>query len=122
LRSGGIAPTFSTSALSGVEWEAYAPAALPPKGIRRLGGSQSWSGCCGEDKNLAMPGTECEPSSPWSVVIPTELSQLLNESTNSIKSELCDSYTTFTDKDMLKFESTHVRDKIIAGPTQLSKM
>jgi hypothetical protein len=98
------------------------PCCFTPKGNRRLGEPQSWSRCCEEGKNLAMPGIECEQSSPWSVVILPELSQLLNESTNSINSELCDSYKTFTNKDMLKFESTHVTDKIIADPTQLSKM
>jgi hypothetical protein len=46
--------------------------------------------------------------------IQPELFQLLNKSTNSINYELCDSYTTFANKDMLKFESSHVTDKIIA--------
>jgi hypothetical protein len=31
---------------------------------RRLGGPQSWSRRCGEEKNLAMPGIEPETSSP----------------------------------------------------------
>jgi hypothetical protein len=31
---------------------------------KRLGGPQSQSGCCGEEKNLALPGIESWPFSP----------------------------------------------------------
>jgi hypothetical protein len=48
----------------------HAPAALPPRGgspqypvDRGLGGPQSHSVCCGEEKNLTLPGIEPEPSS-----------------------------------------------------------
>jgi hypothetical protein len=45
----------------------------------RLGGLQSESGCCGIEKNLLpLPGIEPQPSSPESIIIPTELNQLLN--------------------------------------------
>jgi hypothetical protein len=37
---------------------------------RRLGGPQRWSGCCGEEKNLVMPGIEPGQSIPLSVAIP----------------------------------------------------
>jgi hypothetical protein len=59
----------------------HARAALPPGESpwypldRRLGGPQSWSGHCGEEKNLALPGIKPGPSSPFT--IPTELPRLL---------------------------------------------
>jgi hypothetical protein len=31
---------------------------------RRLGGPQNWSGRCGEEKNLALPGIETGPFIP----------------------------------------------------------
>jgi hypothetical protein len=57
--SGGIAPPFFTSALGGGEWSASRPTALSPgKELpvpigERLGGPQSRSGRCGEEKNLS---------------------------------------------------------------------
>jgi hypothetical protein len=34
---------------------------------RRLGGPQRWPGCCGEDKNLALPGIDPGPSGPQAI-------------------------------------------------------
>jgi hypothetical protein len=61
--SGGIAPSFLTSALDGGEWSLSRPGRFTPDQDRRLGGPQSRSGSCGE-----------EP-----VAIPTKLSRLLEE-------------------------------------------
>jgi hypothetical protein len=67
-----------------VSGQLHAPAALSPGGKNprylldiRLGGPQSLSGRCGEEKNLALPGIEAGPSSQSPVAIPTELSLLL---------------------------------------------
>jgi hypothetical protein len=57
----------------GVSGQLHAPAALD----RRLAGSQSWSGRCGEEKNFALPGIELGPACLWPVSILTELSRLL---------------------------------------------
>jgi hypothetical protein len=67
--SGGIAPTFLTSALDGGEWSASRPCRFSSgKGPRYqlergLGGAQNRSECCGEE-NLAVPGIEPGPYSP----------------------------------------------------------
>jgi hypothetical protein len=53
-----------------VNGQRHAPATLPPRKCpwytsdRRLGGPQSRSGRCGEEKNLALLGIESGPSSP----------------------------------------------------------
>jgi hypothetical protein len=61
--SGGTAPPFSTSALYGGEWSTSHPCCFAPRqkchwhpSERRLGGPQSQSGCCGEEKNVALLG------------------------------------------------------------------
>jgi hypothetical protein len=64
----------------GASAQLHTPSALPPAkdhslpSDRRLGGSESHSGRCGEEKNLALPEIEAETSSP---VIPNELFWLL---------------------------------------------
>jgi hypothetical protein len=57
--SGGTPPPFLTLALDGSEWSASYPSHFTPQGNcphypldRRLGGPLSWSGHCGEKKNL----------------------------------------------------------------------
>jgi hypothetical protein len=67
-----------------VSGQFHAPAAFssekePPIPLgRRLGGPQSRSGSCGEEKNLLpLPGLESLPSSMQSLAIPKKLSQLL---------------------------------------------
>jgi hypothetical protein len=59
--SGAIAALCLASALDGGEWSATRPCCFTPGGEchwypldRRLGGPQSRSGCCGEEKNLAL--------------------------------------------------------------------
>jgi hypothetical protein len=60
--SGGIAPPFLISALDGREWPASRPGRIASGETapgthplnRRLGGPQSRSGRCGEEKNLAL--------------------------------------------------------------------
>jgi hypothetical protein len=54
---------FLTSALAGSEWSVSRPARFTPRERlprhlfnRRLGGSQSWSGRCGEEKILDLIG------------------------------------------------------------------
>jgi hypothetical protein len=86
MGSRGIAPRFLTSAL--YIWRlvvSFTPWPLYPQGKssryslnRTLGGPQSQSGCCGEEKNvLPLSGTEPWASSSQSVVIATELSRFL---------------------------------------------
>jgi hypothetical protein len=67
-----------TSALGGGEWSASRPGRFPRYPLdRRLGGPQSRSGRCGEEKNLLpLPGIELRPPSPLPVATPTELSWL----------------------------------------------
>jgi hypothetical protein len=70
----------------GTRWRrvvSFTPLPLYPRGKRlrypldrRLGRPQSRSGRCGEEKKLALPAIEPEPSSPYPVAIPTELSRL----------------------------------------------
>jgi hypothetical protein len=71
---GGIAPTFLSSALDGGEWSASRT--LYPLD-RMLGGPQSRSGSCGNEKNHALPEFETWSSNPQLVAISTELSWLL---------------------------------------------
>jgi len=64
--SGGIAPRILTSALDGGEWSASLPSRFYPQGKspwypldRRLGGLQSRSGRCSEQKTIqVLPGLE----------------------------------------------------------------
>jgi hypothetical protein len=49
----------------GGEWSASGPGRFTDKEIspgtywiRRLGGPQRWSGCCGEEKNLTLSGIQ----------------------------------------------------------------
>jgi hypothetical protein len=70
-----------TSALDGGEWSASHPGRFTP-GNRamvffdmRLGGSQSWSGRLGEEKNLTVAGNQAPAVQP--VAITTDLSELL---------------------------------------------
>jgi hypothetical protein len=65
--NGDVTPPFLTSALDGGEWSdsrpcLFAPGEIAPGShwIRRLGGPQSRSGRCGEEKNLALPGIELD--------------------------------------------------------------
>jgi hypothetical protein len=83
-RGGGTAPLFLTLALDKGEWSATRPCCFTPQGKspgypldRWLGGPQSQSGRCGDEKNLALPGIKPGPSSLQSVAIPTKLSRLL---------------------------------------------
>jgi hypothetical protein len=65
----------------GIRWRwivSFTPLPLYPRGngLRfpldgRLGEPQSRSGCCGEEKNVALLGIEPRPSSPQPVAIPT---------------------------------------------------
>jgi hypothetical protein len=71
MGSGGIAPSFLTSALDRGEWSASRLCHLTPRGKssqypmdRRLAGLQSRSVRFGEKKNLALLGSEPGPSSP----------------------------------------------------------
>jgi hypothetical protein len=64
-----MAPLFLISALDGSEWSASRPRPHYPRGMsprhrlhKRLGGPQSRSGRCGEEKNLALP--DIEPGRP----------------------------------------------------------
>jgi hypothetical protein len=61
-----------------VRVQLHIPAALDPGGKsprypldRKVGGPQSLSGDCGEERNLTLPGIEPEPSSMYAVAIPT---------------------------------------------------
>jgi hypothetical protein len=69
--SGGIAPSFLTSALDGDEWAASRPGRFirgenPRHPLyRRLGGTKSQYGRCGVKKNLLfLSGIEPSPSRP----------------------------------------------------------
>jgi hypothetical protein len=73
MEGAGTAPPFLTLVLDGVSGQLHALAALPlgketPLPLhRRLGGSRSQSGCCGEWENvLPLPGIK---SSLWPVAI-----------------------------------------------------
>jgi hypothetical protein len=68
--SGGIAPSFLSSTLDGGEWSASCPVcftarerALGTHWIGGLGGPQSRSGDCGEEKIYTVPGIEPRQSS-----------------------------------------------------------
>jgi hypothetical protein len=70
---GGIAPPFLPLALDGDEWSSSRPRRFTPRPNRRLyplsrklGGPQSRSGHCGEEKNLARVGNETPPAQPRS--------------------------------------------------------
>jgi hypothetical protein len=84
-RTGGVKSYLYTLSDFGTRWRLVArftPRKLYPQGKsprytldRRLGGPQSRSGCGGLVENFEPPaGFEPRSSSPWSVVIPTELS------------------------------------------------
>jgi hypothetical protein len=65
----------------GTRWRwvvSFMPLSLYPRYQldNRLGGPQSRSGCCGGEKNLALPGIGPRTSSPSPVAILTELSRL----------------------------------------------
>jgi hypothetical protein len=73
---------FLSSALDGGQWSPSCPSRFTSQEKnprypldRMLGGSQSRSGRCGEDKEFGMPGMEPEPSSPYPITIPTLLSR-----------------------------------------------
>jgi hypothetical protein len=81
MGSGNIAPPILTSALDGGEWSASRSGSFTPEENipdtlldRRMGVPQDWSECCGEERILPLPGIIPRPSSPKSVVVPTELS------------------------------------------------
>jgi hypothetical protein len=53
--------------LTSAQVSGHAPATLPPRKVLRthwIGGPQSRSVLCGEEKNLTLPGIEPRPSSP----------------------------------------------------------
>jgi hypothetical protein len=78
--SGNMDALSLTFALHGGEWPASRPCRFNhryPLG-RRLGGPQSRSGRCGEEKNLALSVIEPWPSNPYPIAIPTEVSLLLS--------------------------------------------
>jgi hypothetical protein len=83
--SGGVAPSFFTSALEGGKCSASRPGPFTPVEIARgshwireiLDGPQSRCGRCEEEKVLPLTGLVRRPSSPQSVTIPNELSRLL---------------------------------------------
>jgi hypothetical protein len=75
--SGGIAPPFLTSALDRREWSAsrsyhFSAGERVPRYLLYwwLGGPQNRSGCCEEEKYLALSGTE--PCCPV-LAIPTQI-------------------------------------------------
>jgi hypothetical protein len=82
--SGGIVPLFLTSELDAGELSDSRPGCFAflertslDKRTGCLGGPQSRSGRCGEEKNrFHMPGIEPRLSSPYPVAIPTELSRI----------------------------------------------
>jgi hypothetical protein len=82
--NGSIETPFLTSALYGGESSASRPGRFIPGEStlsqyplnRRLGETQSRSGCYGEEKNLAMPGIKHRPSSLQLITLLTELSRL----------------------------------------------
>jgi hypothetical protein len=77
--SGGIAPSFLTSALDGSEWSASSSSRFTSRYPldRKLGEPQSRSGRRGVQKNLlSLSGIEPQPSSQHPVAIPTVLSRI----------------------------------------------
>jgi hypothetical protein len=81
---GGVVLPFLTSARDGGGWPASSPGRFQSRGIRprypldrRPSGSQSRSGRCGEEKNVASAGNRAEAVQPIAHIYRLELSRLL---------------------------------------------
>jgi hypothetical protein len=85
-RNGGIAPSFLTFALDGGEWSASRLCHFTP-GTHWIGG---WVGpragldAVEKRRILPLPGTEPQPSCPYPVAVPTELSRFASQFDNCI--------------------------------------
>lgn len=64
--SGGTAPGILTLTLDKSKWFFHKPAAFIHQKDKGLGGPQSVSGGCGEEKNPVLLGIKSQSSIPWS--------------------------------------------------------